>query len=553
MASHVRLEPEIPPTDDAPRRKRPARRDEANDDVIDFGQYEPAEEGSAVLSHGGRGSGPTSGLSIVSWDELARAHGPSEGDDFAGGDSGEIDFDVPSRTSTCCARSCRTSRRRQRSSSKTRPNLEMPAAADDGAYDAAEQRPRRVRRRRRPARLEGVRPGAARAARRCPRRRRRCHVPHRRNGGRAGEFLDPRAALRQSSDVWSESSRVDLLSAARPLDVSSGSLQHTDEVEAPPVVPPFLSGDSGTFLDGTPAGDPESSAVDLGSNAAVALPFPLGLDSQAGPSAAGGVRSRPGSGRGIDSGTVDLLDSSSFDLGAVSGMSSVVRQLRTEKDDLPPTTPLASPKPGRAGTWVGGTLVGLGHRGRDHVRCLVRRLRAAQRPPRRRGQADPVVAGGRRGEGEETLRRAGGAEETHRRREGRGRGGRPGQGGPRPRPRPVGRREDRPGQPRRRRRAAGEGRRGLDRARQANQSLAQLLDQLRAAKLDPGQLAGAAENLALARTAAEEVRKARAEVEALNAKVRAAELDPADLDASLKHLKEARGKAEAALRRRPPS
>ena len=85
-----------PPPDDSQGRKRPARRKEADDDVVDLNQYEPAEEGSAVLSHSGHLSGPISGSSIVSWDELARAHSHAEGDDLDLDDRGEIDFDSAS-------------------------------------------------------------------------------------------------------------------------------------------------------------------------------------------------------------------------------------------------------------------------------------------------------------------------------------------------------------------------------------------------------------------------------------------------------------------------
>src|SRR5207237_591776 len=94
-----------------------------------------------------------------------------------------------------------------------------------------------------------------------------------------------------ASDLWGSSSRVDLLKPGAPLDVSSGSLQRTDEVYGPPMVRP-PSADSQTVLGGGPESGYESSAVDLGGQPAD-LPFPLGVDSSVGSSLVPGRPPQP--------------------------------------------------------------------------------------------------------------------------------------------------------------------------------------------------------------------------------------------------------------------
>lgn len=549
--------PNFPPADDAPRRNRPTPRDESDDDIIDLSDYPPVEEGSAVLQFSGRGSGPISGSSIVSWDELARAHGQPEGDNVEIDGPGEIDFDAASDIDLL-----------RKVLSKDPPpskiilkdpsSPETPALpADAQAYDASESA------------LEGFDdasdelPGSDVSARRQATEVAGNESAPPPSGGSLGAapaagdgalriangtgepessvilWKPPAGASGVSSDLWSESSRVDLLGRARPLGASSGSLQHTDEVEAPPVYPAGHRGDdSGTLLGEPRDGDPDSSAVDLGSNAAINLPFPLGLDSSAGSSAGRRARAKPPTGgHGSDSGTVDLLDSSNeFDLAGVSGMSSVVRQFRTEADDLPPTTPLDAPKRGRAGAWVGGSLLGalataaaaagVWYAGyvppSEHyaappgpvkpaatlppaaavkaladaeakAAALARDL-AAQKKLAAKAQAAAQEAGRAKSELDRIRGQLTAAKLT-----------------------PA----DLPGVAQR----LGSAEEAIARARQADQSLAELLARLKAANLDPASLDGAAQTLAQAKSAADDVRKARAEVDALkDADAKAAKL-----------------------------
>lgn len=540
--------PRLPPADDS-------------DDIIDLSDYVPIEEGSAVLSFSGRASGPTSGSSIVSWDELARVHGPSEDEHVELDGHAEMDFDAESDIDLL-----------RKVLSKDPPpsqiilkdpsSPETPAlSAEDEAYDAAESA------------LEGFEEStdggssSQRSSRRLPRvspsrpptddkaftlppelaaETNGAPPPSGRHPGGddsalriavgSGEAAGS-AILRKptsdlpgpSSDLWNESSRVDLLAKAKPLGVSSGSLPRTNEIDDPARYPSARdNGDSDTLLGEPNEGDIDSSAVDLGSHAAIHLPFPLGLDSSVGSSASRRAKAKPSSVvQGNDSGTVDLLGSSEeFDLAGVSGMSSVVRELRTERDDLPPTTPLVAPQRSRTSAWLGGSLIGAlataataagvwyaGYvppseqfaalaapvKPATHVPAaasakaladaeakatkLVGDLEA-QKKLTKRAQSAATEAGQARAEldrirGQLTAaklnpadlagvtQRLSGAEEA------------------------------------------------IARARQADQTLTQLLERLKAANLDPASLDGVAQTLAQAKTAADDVRKARAEVEAL--------------------------------------
>ncbi len=536
----------FPPADDTPRRKRPDSRDEADDDFVDLSHYEPADEGSAVLSHSGRLSGPISGSSIVSWDELARAHGPSEGEDFiVVDDQNGIDFDAASDIDLL---------------HKVLSNDPPPSAIilkdpsspdtpalphDDEPYDAAESAlegfddpdgpPSSKASSRRLPRVAPSRPPSdAEAFTLPPELASHTKVDAPPEHDEDDEFRHPAAAGGTgtssilddapigsghsgiSSDVWADSSRVDLLATPKPLEFSSESLGHTDGVDASSSVSFPRPGDSATLLGDSPDSDIESSAVDLGSQAAIDLPFPLGLDSSVGSSTTQTSKSKPSGSQSSDSGTVDLLaGSGEFDLGTVTGMSSVVRQLRTERDDLPPTTPLNAPRAGRAGAWLGGSLIGLAAgvvaaAGIWYLGYIPPSEQyASLAAPLKKPLPAPAAA---------TAAALTAAEDKANK-------------------------------------LTVELKALTDKAKAATADAARAkaeLDRLRtkldAAKLNPADLGGVAQRLAGADEAIARARTANQTLAELLDKLKAAELDPANLDASLKSLKEARSKAEVALK-----
>ena len=160
------------------------------------------------------------------------------------------------------------------------------------------------------------------------------------------------------SDLWGSSSRVDLLKPGTPLEMSSGSLERTDEVDDSSIVR-APSGDSSQSLFGAgPDSGVESSAVDLGGRPLADLPFPLGLDSSVGSSVVRPDRPiEPPSKPEPDSGTVDLLSAAEFDLGLPESQTSP--SWADAREDLPPTVPLVPAGQGRGIAWVGGGTAGL--------------------------------------------------------------------------------------------------------------------------------------------------------------------------------------------------
>jgi hypothetical protein len=99
----------------------------------------------------------------------------------------------------------------------------------------------------------------------------------------------------------------------------------------------------------------ESSAVDLGSHAAIDLPFPLGLDSTV-----QSARRKPAPLQGPDSesGAVDLLASGDeFDLG-LSDVNTTP-SWEAAREELPPTVPMVPAGKARLMAWAGGGTAGL--------------------------------------------------------------------------------------------------------------------------------------------------------------------------------------------------
>lgn len=169
-----------------------------------------------------------------------------------------------------------------------------------------------------------------------------------------------------TSDVWGSSSRVDLSQPGvlpEPIGFSSGSLQSTDEV-AQPVSKPKSEESSNSWLNDALSESAESSAVDLGKQA-VNLPFPLGADSSLGSSIIGKSSSsiqQPSSKPDSDSGMVDLL-ASSDEFGLSQPESTTSPSWASAREDLPPTVPMVPAGRSKmmtiAGSGAGGLLLGV--------------------------------------------------------------------------------------------------------------------------------------------------------------------------------------------------
>jgi chemotaxis protein histidine kinase CheA len=161
-----------------------------------------------------------------------------------------------------------------------------------------------------------------------------------------------------TSDVWGgSSSGVDLLRPGFPSDVSSGSMERTDEVDRPPMLGRPRGDSSFTRIGESLDDGDDSSAVDLGSQPMVDLPYPLGLDSSAGSSVMGPPRGGQSGHSASDSGAIDLLTQSEFDIGLPE--SNTTPSWAAAREDMPPTVPMVPAGKARLLAWGGGGLAGL--------------------------------------------------------------------------------------------------------------------------------------------------------------------------------------------------
>lgn len=177
----------------------------------------------------------------------------------------------------------------------------------------------------------------------------------------SGDFSESSIFAQTGKTKRGDDSEVDLLGAVSAIQQSSFNRhQKTDEI-----IPPKIHGASGSddvaeelgaaLLQGN-----EGSAVDLGSEAIVDLPFPLGGDSAA--KLAGSSRRRRNKGSGSsgnldDSGAVDLLGSDS-DFASVPGLTGPGDSVRRDNAALPSTRRIESTG-SKATGWIGGGLLGI--------------------------------------------------------------------------------------------------------------------------------------------------------------------------------------------------
>jgi hypothetical protein len=371
--------PPQPPDDEVSRSKKSSKGYVPDEESVDFSRLASVEDGaSAAVSFTSR-QGPLSGSSVVSWDELVRQQGTDGGEDVVLHERGDgEDFDPISDQDLL----------REVLADEPPPsgiilkdpshhempvlpaNAKPPAKDADNALGNLDQvmsgasagsfvLPPELRATRpaEPGSAPSLPPGTDDGT---------FHVlptgEHVENSSVLGLPAGPDSGAGSGvpSDVWGESSHVDLLGAKLPGVSSGSSLPNTDDVAAPPVVPPA---DDLPAAAGEAPAESETSAVDLNPDSAGDLPFPLGVDSSVGNSSV--LRSRRPAPRSDgdkqDSGTVDLLNatSSEFDLDLRPGTSSLRPGADLSTADLPATVPLVPAGKGRAVAWVGGGLAGL--------------------------------------------------------------------------------------------------------------------------------------------------------------------------------------------------
>ncbi|MBX7103948.1 MAG: hypothetical protein K1X57_07695 [Gemmataceae bacterium] len=279
---------------------------EDDDDVVDFSSLSAEDGGSTAMSRS-QLSGPLSGTSIVSWADLMKARSDEAGAfDLEGPES--IDFDAAS----------------DRDILKKALNDEPPSGKLN------------------------VSPGEAAPADK--------KATGKRDTDSILDFLieDEQASSILTPDRPGDSSRINLLRDVTGKTGSSQKLDKTDQYDSPLIVSPD-DDDAAAEIGAIPVGGIESSAVDLGSQSVIDLPFPA-VDSKVMGPGSGRRKSRSGSSQG-DSGTVDLLGSGKGSgLSTVPGLTAVAGSARRDQD-LPATTPVEFQPRGNG--WINGVLGGL--------------------------------------------------------------------------------------------------------------------------------------------------------------------------------------------------
>jgi hypothetical protein len=507
-----------PPDDLPPSGKSRPKRAPADEEAIDFSHYSPAEDALSFASR----SGPRSGSSVITWKELVQQQSSDdEALEVHAGDDDDLDVDsdkdllrevladepppsgiiykdpsgheVPALPPQPPAGA---DRKGPGSSFVLPPSLEAARAA--GAADDLGPRPPGADSAEDVTLVPGGEPGGSSI------------LPARLPGGSG-----------VGSDVWSESSRVDLLGDVPP-GLSSDALGRTDEIGGPPAAPP--PSDDGLGLPGRVPPADESSAVDLGAEPMIELPFPLGLDSSVSSAVMPGATApaRPPAAGEADSGQVDLLASSrEFELGLRPPGASTADELAARREP-PSTVPLATADRGRAVAWAGGGAIGL----LAGVAATFGLMSAGLLPGQSRGRPDrPLAAPAGDDSARAVLAERDAALAAARAAADRAQ------------------------------RAQADLTQRLTRAdadaakgRQAQAELDRLTRLFKQADLDPAALPAVAGQLTQARTAAEQARQARAKLDELTAQLQRAQLDPADLPAALQRLGAARTAAEDAVK-----
>jgi hypothetical protein len=325
-----------PPPDDGAPPEEPRIFDD--DESVDFGPPEAADEGASALSFSGRSGGsPSSGSSsgVRSWEQLVR-------ETASDSDADKVHYGTPVPPDDEETASDKDLLREVLAGEPSPSDIVLKDPSNSypalrASMDEPPAMPFAL-----PPDLAAIRPDDSSIL-----------IPSMPAGPGESGF---------TSDVWGPpSSGVDLRHPGSPGGLSSGSLERTEEMDDAPLVTPSSGDSDQTMLGATPAGagHDESSAVDLGSHGVIDLPFPLGLDSSVESARMGRARQpEPAPGPDPESGAVDLLASGEeFDLG----LSDVTTTPSWEaaRDELPPTVPMVPAGKARLLAWAGGGTAGL--------------------------------------------------------------------------------------------------------------------------------------------------------------------------------------------------
>ena len=331
-----------------------------DDESIDLGNLQPVEEGASAPSFSGKGGSLSGGSSsgIRSWNEIVRGSGSGvEADDSVRYDQAPNAEDKDAVSDKDLLREVLASEPPPSKIVMKDPSAEMralpsqprptsdperaldeistaqSASADHGVHNGPKSAPFEL-----PPELTATRPGDSSIL------------------GHDLPVMPGQSGF--TSDVWGSSSNVDFMRPGLPFDISSGSMERTEEVDRPPMLGRPRGDSSFTRLgDHLDEGD-DSSAVDLGSQPAIDLPFPLGVDSSAGSAVFGSPRNPPSADSTGDSGHVDLLTPSrEFDVNLPE--SNTTPSWAAAREDLPPTVPMVPAGKAQFAAWAGGGAGGL--------------------------------------------------------------------------------------------------------------------------------------------------------------------------------------------------
>jgi hypothetical protein len=304
-----------PPPDDEVPRHDPEEFDDA--ESVELGDFAPVEEGASALSFSGSSSPRNGGSSsgVRSWEELVKESASDSGIIPAGISPAAHDDEIDPASDQDLLKEVLADEPPPSDLILKDPSHAHTALPVDGDS--------KVRAFELPPELAGSRPGDSSILTMPP--------P---DPGQSG----------MGSDIFGSSSRVDLLRTGGP--ASGGS---AEALSGPQSAVPG-AGDSQTFLTETPGPGAEASAVDLGGQEHVDLPF----RADSGVKVAGPPSHGPRSGGyGPDSGTVDLLGPGDEELGFSDSMTSP-GEVKPPKR-LPPVVI----RKGSPSAWLGGGAAGL--------------------------------------------------------------------------------------------------------------------------------------------------------------------------------------------------
>lgn len=273
-----------------------------DDAVVDFGHMPTNPDGSASLSHS-QISGPLSGTSVVSWTELMKARADEEA---------KLQYD-------------------------SLENIDLDTASDQDLLEKA---------------LASEPPSG------------KLNIPQddRPHGSLSKEFIDLDDEIARKQSKTRRRTEDETILPNFPIDEQTSSILDDGRGDSSkinllsdqesPIDVEIVDDDAEVGAAVTPSG--ESSAIDLGSQSVVDLPYPI-----EGSSSTSGTKSKSGRSskrHRADSGRVDLVAGNGDDLANAQGLTAVGSGLRRGTGD--PSTKRVDVARASSSGWVGGGLIG---------------------------------------------------------------------------------------------------------------------------------------------------------------------------------------------------